>query len=51
MVSIDWANLFELREMGVGFLGNFWCYFCGVGVKDDRDLFGFYDTVVDTMRE
>lgn len=50
-VSIYWANLFELREMGVGFLGNFWCYFCGMGVKSDRDLLGFYDTVVDTIGE
>nr|DAX89454.1 MAG TPA: coiled coil protein [Caudoviricetes sp.] len=30
---------------------DFWCDFCGVGVKDDRKKLGFYDTVVDTMRE
>ena len=44
-------NLLGLREIGVGFLGNFWCYFCGMGVMSGMDLLGFYDTVVDTMRE
>lgn len=50
-VSIDWANLFELREIGAWFCGDFWCYFCGVGVKSGRESLGFYDTVVDTMGE
>lgn len=48
-VSIDWANLLGLREIGAWFWGDFWCYFVECGVKSDRDLLGFYDTVVDTI--
>lgn len=50
-VSIDGLNLFELSEIGVWFLCDFWCDFWDGDVRSGRDLLGFYDTVVDTMGE
>ena len=50
-LSIDWANLLGLREIGAWFWGDFWCEFWDGEMRDDREKLGFYDTVVDTMGE
>lgn len=50
-VSINWVNLFGLWEMGAWFWCDFWCYFWDGAMRGGRDLLGFYDTMVDTMRE